>query len=343
MPRTNKKPATITDVAIAAGMSIGTVSRYINGYEVKPANKERIERAIADLSFSPNALASGMKSADSRMVGLLVPDYDEFHAGLLGNLATTLAQEGLVTLTYCHESNSAVAKEAMRFFRTHRVRALIMSWPDADRNDITEMIAQGVQIVTYDNIIDFAGGDRVVVNNREASFKAVSELIRLGHTRIGAVTGDLRRWTAKERLAGWRDAFEAANIPAPEDLIFPCDWYRADGHRAMEHFWKMDTPPSAIFAANYQISLGILVFCQENDITLPDDLSLFSFDDVEAFHFSTPRVAAIGQPVHDIAQAIKARLLENNKAKRPATTPISVVDCAVHFRESIGPYRPKSV
>lgn len=332
-----KRVSTINDVAKIAGISIGTVSRYLNGFKVKEANRMSIEAAIADLSYSPNAFASAMKSEDTRMVGLLVPDYDEFHAQLLGNLAKTLRTVGLVTLTYCHESNDTDAKEALRFFRTHRVRAVITCGLSAMHDDILEMIKGDVQVITYDNVEDELGADRVIVNNREASCLGVCELLKQGHERVGIATGVMDHWTSQQRLLGWRDAFAMHGIKVPEDLIIGGEWSRAGGYAAMKSFWESANKPTAFFGANHQMTLGALTYCQRNNISVPNDLSILSFDDIEMFEFLTPSVAAISQPVMQIAETIKTMLADRLDNPTTASRRLEVLKCGLHFRQSIGP------
>lgn len=331
------RPANITDVARTAGVSIGTVSRFINGFEVKKTNRERIETAISELSFSPNAFASGMKSEDSRMVALLVPGYGEFHAKLLTALVRSLGQEGLLTLTYCHEDSEDAIREALQFFRAHRVRALVMSGVDSRRDDIDAIRKTGVHVITYDQVTADASVDRVVTNNREAARTAVAELIRLGHTRIGVVSGAMTHLTARDRLQGWRDAFADAGIVPPEDLMVQGDWTADAGRRAMESLMRLPERPTALFSSNLQITLGVLGFCQTHNITLPDDLSLLSFDDIEMFQFTSPKVAAIEQPVAAIAETIQTMLRARFTHGGAPPPQSKLLNCAIHFRGSIAP------
>lgn len=331
-----RRTPTINDVACRAGTSIGTVSRFINGQPVRPENRERIEKAIGELSYAPNAFASAMKSEDTRMVGLLVPDYDEFHASLFGNLSKTLRQDGFVTLTYQHESDAQAAMDALHFFRMHRVRALVLAGFEGIGPEIEAMLAQGVKVIMFDDDTADPGVDKVLVNNRQASAVAVSRLIGLGHTRIAVVTGDMSRHTAQHRLSGWRDAFVQAGIDSPDDLIEYSDWLRSGGETAMQRLWNRDARPTAVFSCNHQMTLGILNYLRAHEVAIPRDISLVSFDEVETFRFVTPGVTAIEQPVDRIAETIKQRLLARLSGDdSPAKT--DFLQCKLHFRGSMSP------
>lgn len=338
---TAKRSATIVNVAQMADVSIGTVSRYLNGYQVKAGNQQRIEAAIETLSYSRNAFASAMKSEASNMVGLLVPDYDEFHALLLGSLVTALRRDGLVTITYCHESSSEGLRDAAEFFRTHRVGTLIMSGLEAEDKGVQAMLDDGVQFITYDNDPQDEAIDQVKVNNRDASCTGVSRLLELGHERIAILTGSMENWTAGERLDGYKDAYESCGKSVPEDLIFHGDWRREYGRHAMERLWQLEDRPTAVFGSNHQMSLGVLAFVREHGIRIPDDLSLISFDDIEMFQYLTPSITAISQPVTKIAEAVR-RLLNNRRtAVIGDRGQVEVLVCNFIERESIAPPRRK--
>lgn len=335
-----KRSATIVNVAEMAGVSIGTVSRYLNGFQIKTGNRLRVEEAIDALSYSRNAFASAMKSEASNMVGLLVPDYDEFHAQLLGSLVTTLRREGIVTLTYCHESNDEGFRDAVQFFRTHRVSALIMSDIENRRDEITAMMDEGVQIITYDNDPKDEAIDQVTVDNRSVSCAAVTHLLEMGHRRIAIVTGALENWTAGERLSGFRDAFEKTGLAVPEDLVYPCNWRREGGQEAMEHLWGLEDRPTAIFGSNHQMSLGIIAYARTHDIAIPEDVSLVSFDDIEMFQYLTPPVTAVSQPVGKIADAVRRLLLRRLKEQTSTSGQVEVLTCDFIQRESVAAAPP---
>lgn len=336
---TTKRSATIINVAQMADVSIGTVSRYLNGYQVKAGNQQRIEEAIEKLSYSRNAFASAMKSEASNMVGLLVPDYDEFHALLLGSLVTALRRDGLVTITYCHESNSEGLRDAVEFFRTHRVGTLIMSGMEAEDKGVQAMLNDGVQFITYDNDPHDEAIDQVKVNNRDAARIAVSRLLELGHERIAVLTGAMENWTAGERLDGYKDAFAKYGKSIPEELILHGDWRREYGRQAMERLWHLKDRPTALFASNHQMMLGVLAYTQEHGIRIPDDLSLLSFDDIEMFQYLTPSITAISQPVTKIAEAVRRLLINRRAASVGGGGQVEVLTCDFIERESIAPPR----
>lgn len=126
MTTPRERPVTITEVAKAAGVSIGTVSRYLNKRPVTAENHSRIAEAVERLGYRRNALASAMKAARTGLIGILVPNFDEFHRDLLTELTVCLRRAGLMSLTHCHDNTPETVASALDFFRNYRVDALVM-------------------------------------------------------------------------------------------------------------------------------------------------------------------------------------------------------------------------
>ena len=331
------RSATINDVAERANVSIGTVSRHLNGYLVKPENRARIEEAIQSLSYARNAIASAMKTSQSNMVGLLVPDYDEFHAQLLGQLGTAFREQGFVTLTYCHESNMQAARDSMTFFRSHRVNTLILSGSEELKPEVEEMIAQGVQVIAYDNDLLDKRVQQVKVDNAEVSRQAIEHLLTLGHRKIAIITGDMENWTAQRRLQGYLDAFQNADLTLDPAMIINGDWREAAGHAAMQQLWNGQERPTAVFSSNHQMTLGVLNFVRDHGLNIPQDLSLISFDDISMFRYLTPSITAIAQPLPEIVSAILSLFLAGKASSDPETQCSVRLDCELILRDSTAP------
>lgn len=341
-PRAGKKRSpTITDVASNAGVSIGTVSRYLNGYQVRNDNRIEIEKAIENLSYSRSAVASAMKTDTLHMVGLLVPNYDEFHATLLANLARLLRAEGLVTLTYCHENNPASVRDAFETFRTHRIDALIMSGFEDASGRIEQLVDHGTPVVLYDNDLRGLNVDCVKVENMSASHRAVQHLIELGHTRVAIITGDVDHWTARQRLKGYTTALEDDGLTVDPSLIKHGHWEKHDGYAAMGQLWELDERPTAVFCSSARMTFGVLAFLKEAGVRVPEELSLVSFDDVEMFQLFDPAITAVAQPVAKIAEGIKDMVISRISRDETHSRVINL-PCEIILRNSTRPHRSTS-
>lgn len=307
---TRPRPATIIDVARAAGVAVGTVSRYINGMPIRGGNRERIAQVIDELGYRRNSAAASIKTNTTHIVGMLVPAVGEFHAALLDQLTRRMRQTGRAVICYCHDTEPSSFIEGLEFFAGHRVDAVVMDGNEELRQRLAPYIEEGMQIVLYDNDLPNLAADRVFVENRLASKRLVDHVLDLGHERVAIIHGNLRDSVARDRLQGYRDALADHGVAEVPELVVDGGWNEQRGYACMRELMALDQRPTAVFGANYNMSIGALRWLRENDIAIPSDLSLVSFDDVPAFTVHRPGITAVGQPVDKLAEAIVGILTE---------------------------------
>lgn len=328
---------TIVDVAKRANVAIGTVSRYLNGFPIRRANREQIEEAIRALHFKRNAAAVAMKTDVTHVVGLLAPSFDEFHGAMLEHLSRALRRDGRALLIYCHGGDTRLMEESLDYFSTQRIDALVMSGVDRLFDRVDQLINDGVPLVLYDNDLAGLKADRVFVNNREASMHAVRHLLDIGHRRVGMVSGELVDSAANERYLGYCDALAERGIEVDPRYVGPGHWSILGGYDATRHLMSLPEPPTAIFCANYVMALGALRCFKDAKIRVPEKVSLISFDDPPLFGLYEPSITVVAQPIHGVAQTI-ADVLER-RLRTARETPFSTTSlrCDVILRGSTRP------
>ncbi|HWV20403.1 MAG TPA: LacI family DNA-binding transcriptional regulator [Devosia sp.] len=307
---TRARPATIIDVARAAGVAVGTVSRYLNGQPIRGGNRERIAQVIDELGYRRNSAAASMKTNTTHIVGMLVPAVSEFHAALLDQLTRRMRQTGRAVLCFCHDTEPAAIVEGLEFFASHRVDAVVMDGNEALLQRLAPYIDEGMLVIVYDNDLPGVSADRVFVENRRASKRLVDHLLDLGHERVAIIHGNLHDSVGRDRLEGYRDALKAHGVPEYPELVADAGWNEYRGYTCMGDLMALPNPPTAVFGANYNMSIGALRWLREHDVSIPEDISLVSFDDVPAFSVHRPGITAVGQPVDRIAEAIVSTLTE---------------------------------
>lgn len=305
---TRPRPATIIDVAREAGVAVGTVSRYINGLPIRVGNRERIAQVIEELGYRRNSAAASMKTNTTHIVGMLVPAVSEFHAALLDQLTRRMRQTGRAVLCYCHDTDPTSFMKGLEFFAGHRVDAVVMDGNEELRQRLAPYIDEGMLVVLYDNDLPGLAADRVFVENRRASKRLVDHLLDLGHERIAIIHGNLHDSVGRDRLQGYRDALNAHGVTESPELLMDAGWNEQRAYSGMGDLMALPNPPTAVFGANYNMSIGALRWLQEHDISIPDNISLVSFDDVPAFSVHLPGITAVGQPVDKIAETIVSTL-----------------------------------
>lgn len=307
---TGKKQATIVEVARSAGVAIGTVSRYLNGLPVRASNRLPIEQAINALGYRRNMVAVSMKRQTTHIVGFMVPALSEFHAGLLEYLTRRLRQAGRAVVCYCHDHELRSIEEGLEFFASHRVDAVIMDGMPGVGQLLQRYIDEGLSFVIYDNDVPGVSADRVFTANRPASERLVAHLADLGHTRIAAILGDLETMAGQERFAGYKDALRSHAIAVADAYCVPGYWSEEGGYAAVRDLLALPEPPTAIFSANYNMTMGVLRWLREHGLEVPRDLSVVSFDDVPAWSIHAAGITAVEQPIERLVEAISSVLVE---------------------------------
>ena len=335
----SRRQPTIVEVADRAGVAIGTVSRYLNGQPVRASNRMQIATAIHELGYRRNALAAAMKTDLTNTVGFLVPNISDFHAYVLEHLSRLMRKQGRALLTYCHNDDSDSVLDLLDFFDSHRVDCLIMDGRQDAADRIREFIEAGTPVIFYDNDAEGPAADRVFVENRAASFRAVSHLLDIGHTKVAVLTGDTKVFAGRERFEGYREALISRGIAVDPHYVLDSHWNESDAYSGMLQLLTLPDPPTALYCCNYNMVVGALRRIKEHGLRVPDDISFISFDDVPLFRLHEAGITAIAQPVAKIAETISSilttRLSDRNAAHAPHTI---TLDCDIILRGSTRRY-----
>jgi LacI family transcriptional regulator len=333
------RPATIIDVARRANVAVGTVSRYLNGFPIRRANREQIEEAIQALHFKRNAAAVAMKTDVTHVVGLLAPSFDEFHGVMLEHLSRALRRDGRALLIYCHGGDARLMEDGLDYFSTQRIDALVMSGAEHLFDRVDQLIAGGLPLVLYDNDLPGLKADRVFVNNREASMHAVRHLLDIGHRRVGIVAGELSDSAANERYLGYCDALTERGLPIDPQYFAPGHWTMLGGTEATRRLLSLPQPPTAILSVNYVMAAGVLRYLKDAKLRAPDDVSLVSFDDPPLFGLYESGITVVAQPIEGVAQTIADVLERRLRSARETPFSTTRLRCDVILRGSTRPIR----
>ena len=332
--RSRRQP-TIVEVADRAGVAIGTVSRYLNGQSVRTGNRDQIARAIHDLGYRRNALAAAMKTDLTNTVGFMVPNISDFHAYVLEHLSRLMRQQGRALLTFCHNDDTASVLDLLDFFDSHRVDCLIMDGRADAADRIHQFIEAGTPVIFYDNDAEGPAADRVFVENRAASYRAVSHLLDIGHTKVAVLTGDTKVFAGRERYEGYRQAMLGRGIEINPDYVLDSHWNENEAYSGMLQLLTLPEPPTALYCCNYNMAVGALRRIKEHGLKVPDDLSFVSFDDVPLFRLHEAGITAVAQPVAKIAESINSMMITRLSDRSSAHAPHTItLDCDIILRGS---------
>ena len=304
--------ATIKDVARLAGVSISTVSKYLNGGNVRPENQEPIRRAIAALDYRANPYARGLKAQRSGTVGVLLPTLSApFFGTILGTLDRALRANGYHMVISCYGSLHGLERDYLRFLINTGVDGLIYFPENLSREEFQELTGpQSIPVVQVDRIIPGVETDAVLTDNTGAVHEAVCHLIRQGHRRIALITGSNAIFTARERLVGYLRALSDYEIPYDEALIRTGEMDVATGYQGLQSLLALPNPPTAILCTNYDIALGAITAARDTGLHPPEDIAIFGYDCEEIFSMMTPSLPVVMQPEEEIGMLAGQYLLE---------------------------------
>lgn len=325
----------MTQVAEASGVSVATVSRYLQGHTVRRADE--IQKAIERLKYRPNAMARGLRSQTTQAVGVVVHDItNPFSAAVVSGVQSVagprqyslyLAGGGDMDLT------AIIADIALR------VDGIIFAAATEGSHAIEALEEAGKPTV----LLEFEPSDQphefdtVKLDNVGGARSGVEHLLGLGHTQIGIVAGPDRISVGRERLTGALQALEAAGLDLDAIPVEPSDFTTAGGYQATARLMGRANAPTAIFTPNNTTSLGCLQCLHDLAVGVPENVSFVGFDPLPACDLLNPPPTTIDRPESE--QGVLAmRMLESRMAGRGLRTPRHVVlETRLTVRNSSGP------
>lgn len=304
--------ATIKDVAKLAGVSIATVSKYINGGHLRKNNADAIRNAIQALDYRVNPYARSLKSQRSHSIGILLPDMTApFYGNMVTSLDKTLRACGYHTLISCYGSNHGLERDNLKFLLSTGIDGLVYIPEDLSADEFQELTQKhNIPTVQVDRIIQGVDTDAVLVDNADAMYRAVTYLIEKGHTRIAMIAGPKSVFTAKERQVGYLRALSDHNLLFDDELVISQQNEFGTGYLGCESLLNLPSPPTAIITTNYDITLGLVTAVRERALRIPEDLDIFGFDCVNICTMMKPPLPVIHQPEQEIGQTAANYLVE---------------------------------
>jgi LacI family transcriptional regulator len=324
----------MTDVARLAGVSHQTVSRVVNGHpQVRAETRERVLRAMAELSYRPNAMARALASRRSRILGVV-----SFDTILYGPASTLLGIEraaraagygvSIVTLERVDRNGVLGAVDALD---GQGVDGIIIIAPQMAAAAALHSLPRGMLAVAVEVGQD-SGLPSVSVDQIAGARLAVWHLLELGHRTVWHISGPSDWLEARDRIQGWRQSLEeAGGVPPP---IISGDWSARSGYAAGAAL-AGNPDVTAIFAGNDQMALGLLRALHERGVRVPEDISVVAFDDIPEAEFMLPPLTTVRQDFDEVGRrsmAILLRLLDATEANgddpakalaaMPPTTPV---------------------
>ena len=330
--------ATIREVAKKAGVSPATVSRVISqsGY-VSETTRNKVLMTIRELDYRPNIIARSMVTKATHTIGLVVTDItNPFFAQLSRGIEEITWNNGYTLILANTDEDLSREQAIVQALQEKQVDGLILV-PASSNNapHLFELIKQGIPIVLVDREVVGLPVDKVMVDNEEGAYTAVSHLIELGHRRIAILLDNLDITTNIERLVGYRRALKDHHITIEENLIKSCQYTQQSAYEIVKELLLSADRPSALFTTNNFMTMGAIKAIREAGLRVPEDLALVGFDDLEYEQLHSPQLTVVSQPITAMGNIAGQRIIAK---LRGDNNPPMEIRLKTHFivRESCG-------
>jgi len=298
----NKKGnSTLKNVADYIGVSVSTVSRVLSGkasdYRISKETEENVRKAAEKLNYSPNQLARGLRLKKTNIIGLVIPDISNpFFASVARSIEIETRKVKYSIMLCDSQESTKIEIDSIHLLQSRKVDGLIICPVGQDYEHLKRLYNSGTPVVVVDRYFPQLKCPYVISDNYRGAVEAVSYFIENGHIVIACIQGILFTSVNDDRVRGYRDAHKKYNIPLDESLIVGDSFGERNGYIGAKILLNRAERPTAIFATSNLISLGALRAISEEDLKIPDDISMISFDD-QAYsdYLSTPMTTVVQQ------------------------------------------------
>lgn len=332
--------STLKEVAKYAKVSITTVSRVMNEADkVNPETRERVQRVMRELDYQPNRVAQRLRTSkgQSKLLGLIIPDIqNQFYSSIVRGVEDVAYGKDYAVILCNSDENPTKERFYLDVLQSESVDGVILP-PIHQYSKVVEgLIESGVPVVCVDRKLVREAVDTVVVNNEKGGYLAVKHILDFGHKRIAILTSSSQFSSFDERLTGYKNALKDHNIALDDELIKEGDPRSTESaYLFTKELLRLSNPPTAIFATNNLMTLGVLEAVHEEQLNVPDDISIVGFDDMPWARAISPPLTVIKQPGYEMGRRATELLFQ--RFEDPKREPVQIImEPTLIIRKSTG-------
>ncbi|OQA54337.1 MAG: HTH-type transcriptional repressor PurR [Candidatus Atribacteria bacterium ADurb.Bin276] len=332
--------STIYDIAKRAGVSPATVSRALNNQNlVKEETRKKIHKIAEEMNYSPNFLARSLVKKQTNTIALIISDItNPFFTTVARGVEDTASQKGFNTIFCNTDENIEKEKQYVNLMLQRRVDGIIIA-SCGSGNNLGDIRNRNLPLVLVDRAFPGNNGwDSVVGDSEEGAFLLTKHLIEVHHhQKIAIISGPPVLSTSQDRVRGYLRALRDYNIKENPEWIISGEFKENFGYQiALKFLQYSDIKPTAVFAGNNFIAIGIIRAAREMDIEIPGDLSLVTFDDLEMASYTCPFLTVAKQPAYTMGSMATEFLLQRISGEKIREKRIVVLKPEIIIRKSCG-------
>ncbi|GAE27738.1 transcriptional regulator [Halalkalibacter wakoensis JCM 9140] len=329
---------TINDVAKKAGVSKSSVSRVLNGNfeHMSEEMKNKILRAVKDLNYTPNSVAQSLKKKSTKTIGIILSDISNpFWSGVLKGVQSECMRNGYGLMVSSSFEDPSVEEENILTLRNKQVDGLIVNTTGRNTDLFNELVKEKYPFVFFDRFSNDLQTDTVIVNNILGAKKTIQYLIDQGHDRIAILLYPTENKSPRiDRLEGYKQALLENNFPIDESLIKICDETNGSGIEATKEVLKLSQRATAIFSTNTLLNLEVLMGAKKLGFKVPEDVSVFGYDDYPWVPLLDPPLNTVAQPAYEMGKKATALLIKKMKSGKVQKSKIIQLEPELMIRSS---------
>lgn len=318
---------TVRAVAERAGVAVSSVSRVLNGHaDVSEALRTRVMAAVTELGYQPNLLAKSLRSGSTGTVGFVVRDItNPLFADIVKGAEMRLREDNYSVLIGNTGLDPSSGADHIEIFLRRRVDGLILTLQsESDESSVAALQRAECPLILLDREVPGLETSSVLCDHFSGVVDAVSDLLRLGHQRIGLIAGSPEIRGGRERVRAYEYAHGRAGTPVAPELVKLGSFEPDQGYASTTELLDLDAPPTAVLTGGIQLTMGSLGALSERDIAPGRDISFVSYDDIDWLRLYSPPISVVRRDTFRMGWLAADLLLRNLRGDRtPRFEPIA--------------------
>jgi DNA-binding LacI/PurR family transcriptional regulator len=320
--------ATIRDLALKLNISISTVSRALRGApDVNPETKKAVLEMAEKLNYEPNRIAQSLRIKQTKTVGVIVPEINmHFFSSAISGIQEYCSAHGY-SIMICQSMESVqTEKSNIHMLVSNRVDGLLISLSSQTDNvdHLRQLVSKNIPIVLFDRVSDDLDVSRVIVDDHDGAYTAVTHLISTGCKRIAYIGGTENLYISRQREQGYRDALLDNGLEVVPERMLHCKDLHHDVISGINNLLNLREPVDAIFCMNDPIAITAIQVIKERKLKIPEEVSVVGFTNDPISSFIEPSLTTVSQPSHEMGK-VAAQLFIDQLEKKDDFTPATTI------------------
>lgn len=293
---------TMKDIAAKLGVSESTVSRAINNKAgVGESTRQKILDIARKYNYQPNLLARNLARQESNMIGLILPDISSSFYSEVTRAIQDIATENGYQVIVCNTDGDEKREATyIEWLQGNKIAGIIFLGDGLANNKIINLGLSGYPIVLANRLVEEVMLPSVIIDNNTGAFEATKHLLEREHKRIALINGPKDNLASQNRLQGYQQALKEYHLDYDSQLIINKDWSRECGYQGFLELLNLEEPPTAIFAANDLIAVGVIDAIKMGGYLIPEEIAVVGFEDTIVTSIIEPPLTTVAQPMYEL-------------------------------------------